>query len=220
MSEETDRQEQWFLYAARRIGGMKAVPLLWNGGQQELADRLRRLRVDGAVLVSYVGDPRDTAQTATTLGNVLRGRPVIVTDTFAPWTAATGSRARFYATVAGLTVPAQLPARTRRLLQRLPAADRIPFAAAQSAAAADVLLRAIAASDGTRRSVVQALRRTNVSGRFTGSLRLDQWGDPVTAPVTVFRLGGPGSSASRLPPLDGGTVVATITPPRRAVPAG
>ena len=214
------KQEQWFIYAARRIGGMQAVPLLWNGGQQELADGLRRLRVDGAFLVSYVGDPSETTSTATTLGNVLRGRPVIVTDTFGPWSAATGSHARFYATLAGLTVPAQLPARTRSLLQRLPDADRIPFAVAQSAAAADVVLRAIAKSDGTRRSVVQAVRRTNVSGGFTGRLRLDQWGDPGTAPVTVFRLGGARSNASELPYLDGGTVVATITPPLRAVPAG
>jgi ABC-type branched-subunit amino acid transport system substrate-binding protein len=72
----------------------------------------------------------------------------------------------------------------------------------------------------TRRSVVQAVRRTNLAGGFTGSLRLDQWGDPATAPVTVFRLRGQGSNATGLPSLDGGSVVATITPPPRAVPPG
>jgi hypothetical protein len=196
------------------------VPLLWNGGQRALARGLRRLRVDGAFIASFVGDPQHAPATAATLGSVLRGRPVIVTDAFGPWSVATGSGARFYATFPGLAVPRQLPARTRDVLQRLPAADRIPFAVAQSAAAADVLLRAIAASDGTRRSVVQAVRGTNLSDGFTGRFRLDRWGDPATAPVTVFRLGGQRSSATGLPYLDGGAVVATITPPPRAVPPG
>jgi ABC-type branched-subunit amino acid transport system substrate-binding protein len=105
-------------------------------------------------------------------------------------------------------------------MQRLPPADRIPFAVAQSAAAADVLLRAVTSSDGTRRSVVQALRRTSLSDGFTGGLRLDRWGDPVTAPVTIFRLGGNAPNATGLPSLEGGAVVATITPPLRAVPPG
>jgi hypothetical protein len=69
-------QEQWFVYAARQIGGMHAVPLLWNGGQRDLAGGLRKLRVDRAFLVSeLMASPQQAAATARTLGSVLREIP-------------------------------------------------------------------------------------------------------------------------------------------------
>lgn len=61
---------------------------------------------------------------------------------------------------------------------------------------------------------------TNLRDGFTGGVRLDRWGDPVTAPVTDFRLGDQASNATRLPFLQGGAVAATITSPLRAVPPG
>jgi DNA-binding SARP family transcriptional activator len=206
------KEKQWFGYAAARLRGVRTVPILWNGHKSTLGRMLRYAKVDGTFLVGYaVGSPQQAAATAATLGRVLPGRPAIVTDAFGPWSSTKGSAARFYATLAGITAPSQLTPRGRRLLAKLPANTRIPYAVAQTQAATDLLLNAIAASDGTRRSIVDHLR---------SSPALDRWGDPRTAPVTVFRLGGNPPNQTRLPFLAGGRIFTTITPPPSAVPPG
>jgi DNA-binding SARP family transcriptional activator/DNA-binding beta-propeller fold protein YncE len=206
------KEERWFVSVSGRLGGIRAVPILWGGGQRALAAAVRRAHVEGLFLVgAVVTSPSEAAATAGTLGNVLPGKPVIVTDAFGPWAVVAGSRARFYATLAGLVAPAQLSPRLRRLERRLPTAARIPFAVAQTATATEVLLGAIARSDGSRRSIVEALH---------GISTFDRWGDPRTAPVSVFRVGVHTSNDTRLPSLHHGTLVATITPSVRLVPHG
>jgi branched-chain amino acid transport system substrate-binding protein len=66
----------------------------------------------------------------------------------------------------------------------------------EAAEAADVLLRAIAHSDGTRASVLSALRRIRIDRGILGSFRFDQNGDMTPALVAAFRVTGrtpPGS---------------------------
>jgi DNA-binding SARP family transcriptional activator/DNA-binding beta-propeller fold protein YncE len=168
------RQEQWFVRAARRLG-IAAVPVLWSTDQRPFAAALKGAHADATFVVSYAAD--STAATralARTLGAVLPGRAVVVTDAFDPSGIVNGSRALFYGSLAG----------------------RGPVP--QTAAAVRALVEAIAASDGSRRSVVEHL-----------ATRFDRWGDPSTAPIEVFRL-APGRVHR----------VATITPPASLVPPG
>ena len=126
------RTGEWFAQAARRLG-LEAVPLIWSGGQQALARALRRVDPDATFIASAVVQPgapgTDPRATALTLGRVLPGRPVIVTDFFAGPSAVAASHARFYGS----------------------------YALPRVAAAVRVLVEAIARSNGSRRSVVAAL---------------------------------------------------------------
>jgi DNA-binding SARP family transcriptional activator/ABC-type branched-subunit amino acid transport system substrate-binding protein len=88
-----------------------------------------------------------------------------------------------------------LPAVTRRLT---PAGERFArdFGELQrstqfvlpAAQAAEVLLQAIARSDGTRATVLRELRRTRVEDGILGSFRFDRTNDIVPATVPIFRL--------------------------------
>src|SRR4051794_31833043 len=51
-----------------------------------------------------------------------------------------------------------------------------------------LLLDAIARSDGSRESVVAALRRTRVQRGLLGGIAFDSEGDVTRAPITVFRV--------------------------------
>jgi hypothetical protein len=78
--------------------------------------------------------------------------------------------------------------RRRAARPRTPASpDR---SAAYTAQAAEILLDAIARSDGTRSSVTDELRRTRVEHGILGDIRFDHDGDVVKAPVTMFRIAG------------------------------
>jgi branched-chain amino acid transport system substrate-binding protein len=57
-----------------------------------------------------------------------------------------------------------------------------------AAQAVDVLLQAIAASDGTRASVTEHLFKARVRGGILGDLSFDKNGDPTLNPVTIIRI--------------------------------
>jgi len=59
--------------------------------------------------------------------------------------------------------------------------------APEAAQAAEVLLDAIARSDGTRASVAEELFRTKIENGILGSFSFDRFGDIAPAPVTVYR---------------------------------
>jgi DNA-binding SARP family transcriptional activator/ABC-type branched-subunit amino acid transport system substrate-binding protein len=62
------------------------------------------------------------------------------------------------------------------------------FTAAYGAQAAEILLDAIARSDGTRASVSKELLRTRVEDGILGDIDFDRFGDPLEAPVTIYRI--------------------------------
>jgi branched-chain amino acid transport system substrate-binding protein len=100
-----------------------------------------------------------------------------------------------YLSLNGLTANDLGPAGRRfadRLRATLPGADVEP-SALYAAAATEVLLHAIARSDGTRASVVAALRATRLD-TVVGRLSFTRAGDPVGSPVTILRL-RPGAHA-------------------------
>ena len=79
------------------------------------------------------------------------------------------------------------------------------YSAAYAAQAAEILLDAIARSDGTRSSVTEELRRTTVEDGILGDIRFDENGDLVEGPFTIFRVVGKGRPG--LGPGDEGAVV-------------
>jgi DNA-binding SARP family transcriptional activator len=143
-------EAHWFAADARRIG-LEVTPIVVGPTRNGLAKALARAHADGAFVAGFTLGP--TPATGAPIIAALDGYPgrtVIVTDAF-PAAAARGRAARYYATSAIPNVRASL-------------VD---------------LLDAIAASNGTRRSVVAHLfARRGV----------DRWGDPLTAPVSVSRL--------------------------------
>jgi branched-chain amino acid transport system substrate-binding protein len=88
-------------------------------------------------------------------------------------------------------VPAeQLPPAGKRFLKEFgqpPFDQRGFFGAPEAAQAAEVLLDAIAASDGSRASVVDRLFETKVSNGILGSFSFDRRGDIVPGAVGVYR---------------------------------
>jgi DNA-binding SARP family transcriptional activator/DNA-binding beta-propeller fold protein YncE len=146
-----DRVEaRWFAAKARRLG-LEVTPIAIDSTRSGLGKAMTRAHADGAFVTGFTlgSTPAEGAPILAALDTV-PGRTVIVTDAFPP-AATRGRTARFYATSA------------------------VPNA---RASAVD-LLAAIAASNGTRRSVVAHL---------LGRRGVDRWGDPLTAPVSVIRL--------------------------------
>ena len=82
------------------------------------------------------------------------------------------------------------------------------FAAAYGAQAAEIMLDAIARSDGTRASVTREVFRTRVEDGILGDIRFDRNGDLVDAPFTFVRIVGEPSSEEGLRPKVDRVVVA------------
>jgi branched-chain amino acid transport system substrate-binding protein len=84
--------------------------------------------------------------------------------------------------------PGALPAAGKRFQRELGAPPGLAaFGAPEAAQATEVLLQAIARSDGTRASVVRELFATRVKDGILGSFSFDRNGDIVPRPVGVYR---------------------------------
>lgn len=85
----------------------------------------------------------------------------------------------------------KLPPRGRRFLGSFAAergGDAGPdLAASYGAQGAEILLDAIARSDGTRASVLHEVRKTDVRNGIIGDIAFDAKGDVVEGPMTIFR---------------------------------
>jgi ABC-type branched-subunit amino acid transport system substrate-binding protein len=122
---------------------------------------------------------------------------LIAPDTFLPiadlLAAAGRASVGVYITVAGQP-NSSLPRTGRRLLRQFRAADHedtpASLGAAYAAQAAQVLLAAIARSDGSRRSVSKELLATRVRHGILGSFGFDRYGDTTSGPITVYRVVG------------------------------
>ena len=90
----------------------------------------------------------------------------------------------------------------------------VDVAAVYAAHATEVLLDAIARSDGTRADVARELLQTEVRSGLLGYLSIDPNGDPMPGPVTIVRLKRRGASDA-IGSYDGARVEAVITPAKR-----
>jgi branched-chain amino acid transport system substrate-binding protein len=88
--------------------------------------------------------------------------------------------------------PSALPPAGKAFLREFAAPPAVPTppAAPEAAQATEVLLDAIARSDGTRASVVEELFATKVENGILGSFTFDRFGDIDPAPVGVYRYEG------------------------------
>jgi DNA-binding SARP family transcriptional activator len=169
----TPSHEAWFEYSAARLG--MHVDVVRARTVRALVDRLRALHAQALFVAKDM--PYDPRLAYSTLRHAFGSSwPIVGTDFLGANPFNTGT----YLLAAGLP-NAQLPPAVRRLH------DSISLGGAYAAGAAEVLLDAIARSNGTRASVVDQLLRTHLKSTYLGDLRFTAGGDPVGAPVSVFR---------------------------------
>jgi ABC-type branched-subunit amino acid transport system substrate-binding protein len=111
----------------------------------------------------------------------------------------------------------RLPSAGRALVRRFgiaQAGGRVDPAAVLAAQAAEVLVSAVARSDGTRESIRRELLRTHIPGGLLGTVRLDAQGDPVPARVTIYRLARP-ATGDEIASTGGAVATTVLEPPVR-----
>jgi branched-chain amino acid transport system substrate-binding protein len=185
--------------AARSLGLRVAGDAPWSyeaGDFDGLARRIARSRPDAVAMFglfeqnegALIRDLRDA------LGPDV---PLIAGDGFMPQEGLVklvGPAARgMYLALYGLPDD-ELPPTGQRFLEEFEATYGGPtpwYMATYGAQAVEILLDAIARSDGTRASVNRELRRTIVEDGILGDIRFDENGDLVEGPVTFFRAVGP-----------------------------
>ena len=127
---------------------------------------------------------------------------------------ASGGAARGMFVSLGGVVTESLPrggAEFVRRFARTQAGAEVEPSAVYAAQAADVVLDAIARSDGTRASVLDELFRTRVRDGLLGDFTFDRRGDITESPITILRLTNPGSSRTILS-MEGGVVERVARP--------
>ena len=186
-----------FRSAAGRLGLTVAGSATWDYELPQpaaIAEQARQARADAVFIAACaICDPSLGALIRALRAKLGRGAAILATDGFSDFDAVVriaGSSAE------GMTVSiAGLPG------DRLPAAGRA-FAAAfgkavgrppehyalYAAQAAEVLLDAIARSDGTRVSVTRELFETKVANGIAGSFSIDSNGDTTQRAVTIYRI--------------------------------
>ncbi len=191
-----------FRRAAERLGLRVVLQEAWDPlapSYAGLADAVARSRVDAVVLTGglYSNGGRLIRDLRARLG---RDVAILGDEGFAPigllLKDAGESGRGVYVSVNGLTIE-RLPAAGREFMRSFsatqPGAEIRPYSI-YAAQAAEVLLDAIARSDGTRSSVLHELFRTKVEDGLLGGFSFDRNGDITERPVTILRAEGPGGS--------------------------
>lgn len=178
-----------FRASARSLGiEVRTFDWPYREGYTDLAAAVAADR-PGAVYL--VGLPEGNADTLIAdLRAQLPDVPIITPDSFAaPDTALElGPIGDGLITTVPGVPPSQLPPAGRRFLREFGSQTGSPGTGPPEAAqATEVLLDAIARSDGTRASVVEELFATKVENGILGSFTFDELGDIDPAPVGVYR---------------------------------
>jgi branched-chain amino acid transport system substrate-binding protein len=139
--------------------------------------------------------------------------PLIAPDGFSDFTANGPAAAGMYVSVAGIP-PEKLSGAGKSFVKDFGAqvGTAVNPYSAYAAQTADVMLTAIANSDGTRASVVENLLKTKVTNGILGTFSINKNGDTTNNPVTVYVQTGSGKSGT-------GKTYKTITPPTSLVKA-
>jgi branched-chain amino acid transport system substrate-binding protein len=201
-------------HAATRLGISITGFERWDPqarGYAEIARRIKQAGTDGVFLggsVDTSNGPALVRDLRSVLGSRVR---ILLPDGFSPISA--------FAELAGpaaegvtVSFPAPAPERLRgegrRFVVQFGRAIGRPVEAysVPTAQAAEVLLDAIARSDGTRTSVTSNLFRTKLSNGLLGSFSFDRNGDTTAGAVTIYRIVGGRP-----------TIFSVITPPRSLV---
>jgi DNA-binding SARP family transcriptional activator/ABC-type branched-subunit amino acid transport system substrate-binding protein len=212
-----------FARAARHLGLDVVGTRRWQPGATDgsTATAVAATRPDAVVLA---------ASPTPEVGTLLRrlraalppGVPIVAPESFSrvavTRTAAGDAADGLYVTVSGTPVD-RLGARGRQLAERLRrsrpgGSPASVFWGLYGAQAGEVLLDAIARSDGSRASVAARLGETTLGDGIAGPVRFRADGDLVRAPVTILRIGGPGAGTDGHGAdfADGASVVALLRP--------
>jgi branched-chain amino acid transport system substrate-binding protein len=180
---------------ARRVGMRVAGQAGWDRrapSYRALARRIDRSGADAVLIAGYItsNGPRLISDLRERLGPEVE---LLAPDGFnQPVTIVEGAGTR----ADGLTVSiASGPVRTLPSAGRRWAADfelrtgaRPCCFATQTGQAAEIVLDAIARSRGSRREVLENLRRTTVRGGLLGDFRFDRYGDTTQTTIAIYHI--------------------------------
>jgi branched-chain amino acid transport system substrate-binding protein len=212
-----------FRYAARRLDVAIAGSGTFDpeaGSFDDVADRLARSGADGVVLAAdpYVGGDRLLKALRERLG----GRVTIMAGyyfSYAPGVLERAGRAAhgLYVTTSDLPrAELDLGRAADRFAQEFGEADTgYVLEAAQTA---ELVVQAIARSDGTRESVLEQLKAARVKNGLLGSFSFDRNGDVTPATVPILRITGATPPQAGLPSnLQGAVIDRVVEIPRRLI---
>ena len=180
---------------ARKLGLGVAGSRRWDPGERRygrLAKRIASSGADGVFLGGILPDNGSTLvrDLRAVLGSRLQ---ILASDGFSDFEALiqkAGRAAERVVVSIPAVPPAPPPASGRRFVEAFEQAIGGPASplSVTTAQATEVLLEAIAASDGTRASVTRNLFRTRVSNGILGSFEFDANGDTTPGGVTMYRI--------------------------------
>ena len=191
--------------AARKLGITIAKNVAWDPKATSYAALALQIKASGAQAVflggligenggKLIADIRGNAPNVT----------ILASDGFTPVSAdvqqSGGQADGMYVSVAGLPI-SQLPAAGRAFVnafdKSIDGAAIDPYAV-YAAQAADVLLSAIAASNGTRARVASQLIKVDIKKGILGPIAFDASGDLSANPVTIYKVVGGKSTTDRV----------------------
>jgi YVTN family beta-propeller protein len=212
-----------FRRAARREGLRIVGTARWNpggGGFAALPPRIRRAHADG-VFLSGLSTPPLGRLLITLRARLGTRTPLIAPIGLGPidfiYDTSHGAAAGLYSSASGLPND-YLGSRGQRFLRDFGATQpglRVGEYSIYTAAATEVLLDAIARSDGTRASVTRALLTASPRRTVIGPVSFDKYGDVKNPAVTIFRISS--KRVSRAPYSTHGAVYDVIVPPAAAL---
>ncbi|HET8823255.1 MAG TPA: protein kinase [Thermoleophilaceae bacterium] len=175
----------------------------WDPDARHFARLARRVAAarPEAVLMTGAAPPASPAFLGDLRAHLGPGPALIASDGFADFERlAESGRAAQGMYVANYGIPnAKLPPPGRRLLHSAGRTQDDPDSSfAYGAQAAEILLDAVARSDGTRASVTRELRATRVEDGILGDIRFDDNGDLIEGPFTIYRMTRNGPTVDRV----------------------
>ena len=212
-----------FARAARKLGVKVAGTAAWDPQSASfvpLARTVARSGADGVFLAGY-GFLRDGELIRALRAQLGPHASILASDGFVPIPAlvqAAGPAADgMYISYPGRP-NADLPPAGLAVIRDFGATQPgnvvVSYSASQAAQATEVLLDAIAGSDGTRASVERRLLAARGRGGILGSFRFDANGDIDPAAVTIFRVrGGNRPNSTLLTDFEGATIDRVISVP-------
>ncbi len=213
-----------FVRAAARSGLDVVFHESWDpqaASYGDLARAVRRAR-PGAVVLSGLLDANGAEVVRALRQELGPAVPLLGNDGFTPiglLLERAGEAGReMIVTLNGITLERLGPAGkrfVRAFAATQPGADIQPTSV-YAAQAAEVLLDAIARSDGTRASVVRELFRTRIANGLLGGVSFDANGDVVATPVTILRAERRGG-ANTVESFEGAAIVRVERPEARLV---
>jgi ABC-type branched-subunit amino acid transport system substrate-binding protein/predicted Ser/Thr protein kinase len=213
-----------FRYAARRLGVGIAGASTFDGeekGYGRLMDEIERSGAQGILLGGnpFAGADRVLRAVRARFGSRLT---IMAGFYFLPVPDVLGvthgdARGLYVATSEVTRAQLELTPAARRFMDQFGPGNGGGFIL-EAAQATELLLKAIARSDGTRESVLKNLRASRVENGILGDFRFDRNGDLTPASIPIVHITGSTPPSARLPEeLQGGVIDRVVEIPRTLI---